>query len=100
MIDMLDDFQPRTSVGKEMKRMIENGDHTDGHFYWFIDTLEKLSDDYEKYKSGARQDCWKLESENKRLKEELSHFKEHAFNEMIEANKRYYELCFDLKREV
>jgi hypothetical protein len=36
----LEDIQPKTEVGREIKRMVENGDHCDGNIYWLIQELE------------------------------------------------------------
>jgi hypothetical protein len=40
-IEEIIDFEPQTELGRKMKDMIENGDHSDAHFYWFIDSFEK-----------------------------------------------------------
>lgn len=49
-IGEIKDFEPITEIGKEMKLMIENGDHLDAHFYWFIKQYESLKEDTQFYK--------------------------------------------------
>jgi hypothetical protein len=44
MIKELVDFEPTTRMGRQMKSMIENGEHSDAHFYWFIYVVEKLQE--------------------------------------------------------
>jgi hypothetical protein len=40
----LEDIQPITNVGREIKQMVENGDHCDGNIYWLIKELEMSKD--------------------------------------------------------
>jgi hypothetical protein len=40
-------FKPKTNEGKELKRMVENGDHCDGNIYWLIKQLEYYKQKYQ-----------------------------------------------------
>jgi hypothetical protein len=49
-------FQPKTELGKEMKMMVENGDHCDGNIYWLIQLIEQKQDEikeWNKFKKDA-----------------------------------------------
>lgn len=39
-IGELVDFLPKTELGEKMKRMVENGDHSDANVFWLIQELE------------------------------------------------------------
>lgn len=54
-------FQPKTELGKEMKKLVESGEYCDGNIYWLIHILEKEQEENEKLKK-------QLEDEKKHSK--------------------------------
>jgi predicted nuclease with TOPRIM domain len=54
-IKELGDFEPTTDFGKEMKRMIENGEHSDAHIYHLIHTIESKRNLFKELKEKQRE---------------------------------------------
>ncbi len=51
LLELDDNFQPKTELGKAMKKMVDNGDHCDGNIYWLIKQAEKV----EKYEKALKE---------------------------------------------